>query len=151
MGDVLIAGTIAPARENPWHISRRRLQPTDPVIQPEPCGSCSFVHSSHHRRYHRYLRPTRKEFAEQRFVEFSGTIAPPKKETPFMNELFPWLPEWANLNILVPVAATIVVIFVGCVVICVAFARRSRGPEQKRLRGTPVNPRKPGLKKEKKL
>lgn len=35
----------------------------------------------------------------------------------------------------VPVGATIVVIIVGIVVICVALSRRTRGPEQTRLRG----------------
>lgn len=68
----------------------------------------------------------------------SGTIAPPENDSPVVNEMFPWLPDWANLNILVPIAATIVVIFVGCVVICVAVSRKSRGPEQTRLRGTDV-------------
>lgn len=35
----------------------------------------------------------------------------------------------------VPVGATVVVIIVGIVVICVALSRRTRGPEQTRLRG----------------
>lgn len=66
----------------------------------------------------------------------TGTIAPPHRGLPTIQQLFPWIPYWAvDLNIIVPIAATIVVIFVGIIVICVAFARRSRGPEQTRLRG----------------
>lgn len=48
---------------------------------------------------------------------------------------FPWLPGWLDVNVVVPVGATIVVIIVGIVVICVALSRRTRGPEQTRLRG----------------
>lgn len=47
----------------------------------------------------------------------------------------PWLPMWFDVNIIVPVAATVVVIIVGIVVICVALSRRGHGPEQTRLRG----------------
>ncbi|CAG2060251.1 unnamed protein product [Timema podura] len=50
------------------------------------------------------------------------------------NKYFPWLPEWLDLNVVVPVGATVVVIIVGVIVICVAMSRRSRGPEQTRLR-----------------
>ena len=52
-----------------------------------------------------------------------------------MNQYFPWVPEWLDLNIVVPIGATIVVIIVGVIVVCVALSRRSRGPEQTRLRG----------------
>lgn len=48
---------------------------------------------------------------------------------------FPWLPSWLDVNVVVPVGATVVVIIVGIVVICVALSRRTRGPEQTRLRG----------------
>lgn len=48
---------------------------------------------------------------------------------------FPWLPAWLDVNVVVPVGATVVVIIVGIVVICVALSRRTRGPEQTRLRG----------------
>ncbi|XP_069678028.1 cell adhesion molecule Dscam1 isoform X19 [Periplaneta americana] len=63
-----------------------------------------------------------------------GTIAPPEREITSVNQYFPWVPEWLDLNIVVPVGATIVVIIVGVIVICVALSRRSRGPEQTRLR-----------------
>lgn len=56
-----------------------------------------------------------------------------------MHHLFPWIPGWVDLNVVVPVVATVVVILVGIIVICVAFARRSRGPEQTRLRGEICN------------
>ncbi|XP_032455790.1 Down syndrome cell adhesion molecule-like protein Dscam2 isoform X48 [Nasonia vitripennis] len=52
-----------------------------------------------------------------------------------VRRFFPWLPVWFDINVIVPVGATIVVIIVGIVVICVALSRRTRGPEQTRLRG----------------
>lgn len=64
-----------------------------------------------------------------------GTIAPPEQDHTSVNQYFPWLPEWLDLNIVVPIGATVVVIIVGVLVICVAISRRSRGPEQTRLRG----------------
>ncbi|XP_046664820.1 Down syndrome cell adhesion molecule-like protein Dscam2 isoform X1 [Homalodisca vitripennis] len=65
-----------------------------------------------------------------------GTIAPPiRGGIPTVHQFFPWIPGWVDLNVVVPVGATIVVLLVGITVICVAFARRSRGPEQTRLRG----------------
>ncbi|XP_034229993.1 Down syndrome cell adhesion molecule-like protein Dscam2 isoform X12 [Thrips palmi] len=63
-----------------------------------------------------------------------GTIAPPERGLINVNEYFPWIPDWMDLNVVVPVAATIVVLLVGMIVICVAISRRSRGPEQTRLR-----------------
>ncbi|XP_014598801.1 PREDICTED: Down syndrome cell adhesion molecule-like protein Dscam2 isoform X16 [Polistes canadensis] len=68
-----------------------------------------------------------------------GTIAPPVRnggnENTDVRRYFPWLPSWLDVNVVVPVGATIVVIIVGIVVICVALSRRTRGPEQTRLRG----------------
>ncbi|XP_058804449.1 cell adhesion molecule Dscam2 isoform X4 [Phymastichus coffea] len=52
-----------------------------------------------------------------------------------VRKLFPWIPNWLEPNVIVPVMATVVVIIVGIVVICVALSRRTRGPEQTRLRG----------------
>lgn len=68
-----------------------------------------------------------------------GTIAPPEQDHTSVNQYFPWLPEWLDLNIVVPIGATVVVIIVGVLVICVAISRRSRGPEQTRLRGKVFN------------
>lgn len=69
----------------------------------------------------------------------TGTIAPPVRNDDNKNtdvrHYFPWLPSWLDVNVVVPVGATIVVIIVGIVVICVALSRRTRGPEQTRLRG----------------
>nr|XP_015838892.1 PREDICTED: Down syndrome cell adhesion molecule isoform X20 [Tribolium castaneum] len=62
-----------------------------------------------------------------------GTIAP-IRESPGVKMLFPWIPDWVDLNIAVPVAATVVVVVVGIVVICVALSRRANGPLQTRLR-----------------
>ncbi|XP_026295706.1 Down syndrome cell adhesion molecule isoform X26 [Apis mellifera] len=68
-----------------------------------------------------------------------GTIAPPVRngdnDSTDVRRYFPWLPGWLDVNVVVPVGATIVVIIVGIVVICVALSRRTRGPEQTRLRG----------------
>ncbi|XP_018394808.1 PREDICTED: Down syndrome cell adhesion molecule-like protein Dscam2 [Cyphomyrmex costatus] len=69
-----------------------------------------------------------------------GTIAPPIRNggndnTADVRRYFPWLPSWLDVNVVVPVGATVVVIIVGIVVICVALSRRTRGPEQTRLRG----------------
>ncbi|XP_076544932.1 Down syndrome cell adhesion molecule 1 isoform X3 [Osmia lignaria lignaria] len=68
-----------------------------------------------------------------------GTIAPPVRnggnENTDVRRYFPWLPSWLDVNVVVPVGATVVVIIVGIVVICVALSRRTRGPEQTRLRG----------------
>ncbi|XP_033178591.1 Down syndrome cell adhesion molecule-like protein Dscam2 isoform X9 [Bombus impatiens] len=68
-----------------------------------------------------------------------GTIAPPVRnngnDNTDVRRYFPWLPSWLDVNVVVPVGATIVVIIVGIVVICVALSRRTRGPEQTRLRG----------------
>lgn len=69
----------------------------------------------------------------------TGTIAPPVRngdnDSTDVRRYFPWLPGWLDVNVVVPVGATIVVIIVGIVVICVALSRRTRGPEQTRLRG----------------
>lgn len=48
--------------------------------------------------------------------------------------LFPWMPEWVDLNIAVPICATVVVVVVGVVVICVALSRRTLTSTQTRLR-----------------
>ncbi|XP_071567242.1 Down syndrome cell adhesion molecule 1 isoform X32 [Temnothorax nylanderi] len=67
-----------------------------------------------------------------------GTIAPPvrngNENSADVRRYFPWLPSWLDVNVVVPVGATVVVIIVGIVVICVALSRRTRGPEQTRLR-----------------
>lgn len=42
----------------------------------------------------------------------------------------PWIPEWLDLNVMVPLIATIIVVTVGILVICVAFTRR-RGDDMR--------------------
>lgn len=64
---------------------------------------------------------------------FIGTIAP-IRESPDVKLLFNWIPDWVDLNIAVPVAATVIVVAVGIIVICVAVSRRAHGPSQTRLR-----------------
>jgi hypothetical protein len=53
--------------------------------------------------------------------------------------IFPWLPEWVDYNMIVAGLAMVVIIVVGIAVICVAVARRNRGPESFRLRGLHIN------------
>ncbi|XP_061930186.1 cell adhesion molecule Dscam2 isoform X36 [Apis cerana] len=92
-----------------------------------------------------------------------GTIAPPVRngdnDSTDVRRYFPWLPGWLDVNVVVPVGATIVVIIVGIVVICVALSRRTRGPEQTRLRddvvyqqtgvgGATLDKRRPDLRDE---
>ncbi|XP_060529760.1 cell adhesion molecule Dscam2 isoform X15 [Cylas formicarius] len=62
-----------------------------------------------------------------------GTIAP-ARDLPGVKMLFPWIPDWVEWNIAVPVAATVVVVVVGIVVVCVALSRKAHGPLQTRLR-----------------
>lgn len=64
----------------------------------------------------------------------AGTV-PPIKTFPDAKLLFPWLPDWVDLNVMVPVAATLTVFVVGVIVVCVALSRTSRGLPQTRLRG----------------
>ncbi|TMW43427.1 hypothetical protein DOY81_011493, partial [Sarcophaga bullata] len=35
-----------------------------------------------------------------------------------------WMPEWLDLNFMVPLIATVIVVFVGILVVCVALSRR---------------------------
>ena len=41
---------------------------------------------------------------------------------------FPGLPEWIDLDIIVPVSATVIVVCVGILVVCVAVSRRKQQP-----------------------
>lgn len=73
------------------------------------------------------------KFTFYSFFLFIGTIAP-IRESPDVKLLFNWIPDWVDLNIAVPVAATVIVVAVGIIVICVAVSRRAHGPSQTRLR-----------------
>ena len=60
-----------------------------------------------------------------------GTLAPPFGGNVHNSETkssFPGLPEWIDLNIIVPVSATIIVVCVGILVVCVALSRRKTPP-----------------------
>uniref|UniRef100_A0A336KVV5 CSON014681 protein n=1 Tax=Culicoides sonorensis TaxID=179676 RepID=A0A336KVV5_CULSO len=60
-----------------------------------------------------------------------GTIAPAIEiHRPGMRGYMPWIPEWLDLNVMVPLIATIIVVTVGILVICVAFTRR-RGDDMR--------------------
>ena len=66
-------------------------------------------------------------------MHFLGTIAPPFGTNTNKNNddgsggsAIPGLPDWIDLNVIVPVVATVVVICVGVVVICVAVTRRKQ-------------------------
>lgn len=55
-----------------------------------------------------------------------GTISPPLNELhrPGMKHYVPWVPDWLDLNVMVPLIATVIVVAVGILVICVALTRR---------------------------
>ncbi|XP_055694563.1 cell adhesion molecule Dscam2 isoform X50 [Lutzomyia longipalpis] len=55
-----------------------------------------------------------------------GTISPPlgSDTRPGFKQYLPWMPEWLDLNFMVPLIATVIVVAVGILVICVALSRR---------------------------
>ncbi|KAI5751952.1 hypothetical protein M8J77_012420 [Diaphorina citri] len=61
-----------------------------------------------------------------------GTIMPPFKTSDFSPYL-PWVPGWIDWNAVVPIGATVIVVFVGLLVVCFAVSRR-KGDGQTRLR-----------------
>lgn len=57
----------------------------------------------------------------------SGTLAPPTNGHHYPNGKIyfaHWIPEWLDLNFMVPLIATVIVVAVGILVICVALSRR---------------------------
>ena len=54
-----------------------------------------------------------------------GTV-PKSNDNDKSGKRIPWLPTWLDLEIIVPVGATIVVLCVGVLVICVALTRRKQ-------------------------
>ena len=54
----------------------------------------------------------------------SDGIVPKNNDNDKSGKRIPWLPAWLDLEIIVPVGATIVVLCVGVLVICVALTRR---------------------------
>jgi hypothetical protein len=55
-------------------------------------------------------------------------LAPPFGGEPRERQEFPGVPEWLDLNIIVPVSATVVVVCVGILVVCVALSRKKQPP-----------------------
>jgi heme/copper-type cytochrome/quinol oxidase subunit 2 len=54
-----------------------------------------------------------------------GTLMPPlNDQSSGMRSLIPWVPHWLDLNVMVPLIATVIVVAVGILVICVALTRR---------------------------
>jgi hypothetical protein len=51
------------------------------------------------------------------------TIAPNPNGNDIYSRL-PWIPNWFDLNLMVPFIATVIVLAVGILVICVAYNRR---------------------------
>ena len=78
------------------------------------------------------LRSGRREYPKGKqthCLHFTGTLAPPFGKDPKTKKAgFPGLPEWLDLDIIVPVTATVVVICVGVLVVCVALTRRKPPP-----------------------
>lgn len=54
----------------------------------------------------------------------TGTLAPSIEIRNGKKYLPPWIPEWLDLNFMVPLIATVIVVAVGILVICVAISRR---------------------------
>ena len=61
----------------------------------------------------------------QRFGHLE-TISPPLDEMvrPGVKHYVPWVPDWLDLNVMVPLIATVIVVAVGILVVCVALTRR---------------------------
>ncbi|XP_022176362.1 Down syndrome cell adhesion molecule-like protein Dscam2 isoform X5 [Myzus persicae] len=75
--------------------------------------------------------------AEYEFASLTlsgGTIAPPVQDVTSIYTYLPWIPKWIDLNVVVPTAATIIVIIVGIIVVCFAWSRRVHENGQTRLR-----------------
>jgi hypothetical protein len=51
-------------------------------------------------------------------------MPPLNEQTGGMRSLIPWVPQWLDLNVMVPLIATVIVVAVGILVICVALTRR---------------------------
>jgi hypothetical protein len=60
----------------------------------------------------------------------TATIAPSGK---YPSSYPPWIPNWLDLNVMVPFIATCIVVAVGILVICVAYNKRrgDSGPNSK--------------------
>lgn len=63
------------------------------------------------------------------FKQKKGTVAPLDDGRGSGNlhtriRLPAWMPEWLDLNFMVPLIATVIVVFVGILVVCVALSRR---------------------------
>lgn len=54
------------------------------------------------------------------------TISPPMEDLvrPGVKHYVPWVPDWLDLNVMVPLIATVIVVAVGILVVCVALTRR---------------------------
>lgn len=62
---------------------------------------------------------------------WAGTIAPINgNKYPDVYARIPWISQWLDLDVVVPLIALIIVVTVGILVICVAFSRRG-GPESR--------------------
>ncbi|XP_050520762.1 cell adhesion molecule Dscam2 isoform X14 [Daktulosphaira vitifoliae] len=75
--------------------------------------------------------------AEYEFASLTlsgSTIAPHVQDVTSIYTYFPWIPKWIDLNVVVPTTATIIVIIVGIIVVCVAWSRRVHENGQTRLR-----------------
>ena len=59
-----------------------------------------------------------------------GTVSPPYGTGPNSDAKsgFPGVPDWLDLNMIVPVSATVIVVCVGILVVCVAMSRRKAPP-----------------------
>ncbi|KAK9880038.1 hypothetical protein WA026_008552 [Henosepilachna vigintioctopunctata] len=123
-------GTIAPAREIPKEDTLQTILANLNLVVPIVMGVfviiVAIVVLCVLKGKGNYQKGTTSSFI------IIGTIAP-VRDSPTIKLLFPWIPEWVDWNIAVPVATTIVVVVVGIVVVCVALSRRD-GSMTTRLR-----------------
>uniref|UniRef100_A0A8D8TGN3 Down syndrome cell adhesion molecule-like protein Dscam2 n=1 Tax=Cacopsylla melanoneura TaxID=428564 RepID=A0A8D8TGN3_9HEMI len=62
-----------------------------------------------------------------------GTISPPFVKLSGLSPYLGWIPGWVDWNAVVPIGATVIVVFVGLLVVCFALARKTANG-QTRLR-----------------
>lgn len=126
----LVSGTIAPAREIPKEDTLQTILANLNLVVPIVMGVfviiVAIIVLCVLKGKGNYQKGTMPVFI------IIGTIAP-VRDSPTIKLLFPWIPEWVDWNIAVPVATTVVVVVVGIVVVCVALSRRD-GPMTTRLR-----------------
>lgn len=151
---MVVSGTIAPSRDKPEltaedtiRIILSNLNLVVPVVAALLVIIIAIIvicilrsKGNHHKGTYRFLS-TCMCFS----MLLTGTLAPSIEIRNGKKYLPPWIPEWLDLNFMVPLIATVIVVAVGILVICVAISRRriddSRGcPKDVYCRSSTLNP-----------